>query len=67
MSVNNGICRDCQFYMYRRDGHGACRRYAPRPRRISDDAPVAGQIEKWAEWPNVTDDDWCGEFAGRRD
>lgn len=50
-------CRVCKFFLPDGSLTGQCRRYAPRP----------GATDALVEWPEVDDEDWCGEFALRHD
>ncbi|MEM1037678.1 MAG: hypothetical protein AAGI14_13060 [Pseudomonadota bacterium] len=43
-------CGQCKFF---NDSDGECRRYAPQPR--SEDTR--------AQWPSVSETEWCGEFV----
>ncbi|MBU1605685.1 MAG: hypothetical protein KKD08_02595 [Alphaproteobacteria bacterium] len=43
-------CENCKFYQAM---SSECRRYAPSP----------AEGDKKAHWPNVAQDDWCGEFV----
>ena len=53
-------CVSCEFYEPIEDGHdnkGLCRRYAPTPHFERQDDPLSVK-----RWPEVFNDDWCGEF-----
>lgn len=43
-------CENCKFFQ---TTSSECRRYAPSP----------AEGDKQAHWPNVAQDDWCGEFV----
>ncbi len=43
-------CAQCKFFQH---SQNECRRYAPSP----------AEGDKRAHWPNVSSDDWCGEFV----
>lgn len=59
----NECCEKCRFYVMR-----SCRRHAPRALILpalgrpyqSRNIPYAA-----AAWPDVHEDDWCGEFEGK--
>lgn len=42
------------------EGMLRCRRYAPRPERMSEAAAA-----ELVTWPMVAPEDWCGEFLER--
>jgi hypothetical protein len=52
-------CRGCRFWTGDRndDVPGQCRRHAPKPHHAIDGDDDA----RWAFWPIVLGDDWCGE------
>ena len=54
-------CANCMFsrLLVRKEFIRVCARYAPRPHL------VVGQEAylRYLEWPGVTEDDWCGEWA----
>jgi hypothetical protein len=43
---------------------GECRRYAPRPARMSVDDYDSG-VEFEFRWHEVSATDWCGEFSAK--
>jgi len=54
-------CGACRFYLQNKDSNpkdpvGLCRRYPPH----------AGDGASDSTWPDVSDLDWCGEFAATR-
>ena len=52
-------CKTCEWWLLSTKGIGdcgECRKNAPSP-VMEEDKPV------W--WPNVDDDDWCGEYQER--
>jgi len=56
-------CRACVFYDFPddrvQDANGICRRHAPHPALVPDDA---SDTAYFAEWPVVAWNDWCGEW-----
>lgn len=53
LTVNDdNICANCAYWADLGDGIGQCRRYAPRPRSITDTVV----------WPITEEHDYCGEF-----
>lgn len=56
-------CQDCWYYRRVAEGTGTCHRHPPRPRTILDpDSDGHGLI---AMWPQVEDEDFCGEHLPR--
>lgn len=54
-------CGACRYYLQNKDSNpkdpvGLCRRYPPH----------AGDGASDSTWPDVSDLDWCGEFAATR-
>ncbi len=47
-------CSQCKFFQSQQT---ECRRYAPSPQ----------EGDTKAQWPNVAQDDWCGEFVAAQD
>jgi len=59
MSKKDETCRHCRFF----DDYettGVCRRYAPRPRLVTEDESV-DKVD-FALWPAVQASDFCGEW-----
>jgi hypothetical protein len=58
--IRNARCADCRFS----EVHGGpipdveCHRRAPEARLVDEDM----NEKVWAYWPQVLEDDWCGEF-----
>lgn len=55
------ICQTCRYFEPLEGGGGHCRRYAPRPAMLGEIAGV--EDTHFRQWPEVEDDDWCGEWA----
>jgi hypothetical protein len=65
MSKIEPACRRCRYsYELPDDVVYQCRRYAPRPLTVEDD-PEKDEATYWGEWPQVFNDQWCGEFAAK--
>ena len=67
MSKRKDTCETCRFY-YRQ---GECRRLPPQKVSREEyfpsydkDTPSTTEIVTVTEWPEVSEDDWCGEFKG---
>ena len=52
-------CLDCRFFEESPViSWGECRRRAPRPWNSGNQA----EPDRYANWPRVAEDAWCGEF-----
>ena len=67
MGIHNGLdnefdqtCENCRFFSpnYKQSG-GDCRRYAPKPTNVMDSDE---HHRAYTYWPEMSPDDWCGEF-----
>lgn len=54
-------CKECVYWAISEEDleepYAQCRRYAPRPTEPSQPLFI---------WPETHEDDWCGEFKGKR-
>lgn len=68
MNEASQSCCSCRYYQSREldpnSGEGQCRRHAPRPLRedLVTDADGYVLSHVFARWPDVSVDDWCGEW-----
>lgn len=68
MAMNQGVsCAECIFFERVADGHGECRRYAPRPNAPAfiPKSEALGSYKNDVHWSKVYDSNWCGEFTSR--
>lgn len=58
-------CVACAFFERIGEGHGECRRYAPRPNPplFVPKTEAMGNFKNDVHWPKVYDRNWCGEFV----
>lgn len=61
------FCPGCRYFERIAEGHGECRRYAPRPNAplFISKADSLGTYKNDIHWPKVYDRNWCGEFVSR--
>ena len=53
--MGKGRCKKCRWWEQHRGNYrGACKRRAP--------IRVIGAANSYAQWPDTTDADWCGDF-----
>jgi hypothetical protein len=54
-------CKTCVFFFSRNmvSGIGVCRRYPPTV--VPDDSG-----NNYAEWPSLSDSQWCGEYKEKQ-
>ena len=55
-------CSLCRFFdpeLYSHGARGECRRHAPR----LGDMVEQNENIRWAAWPVVQSEEWCGEYA----
>lgn len=60
----NGKCEDCKWwddYDEEAPSLGKCHKYAPKSTNYDDG--LARHV--YCEWPDVVEDDWCGEFEAK--
>lgn len=60
-------CPECIYFERVSEGHGECRRYAPRPNdpMFIPKSDALGTFKNDVHWPKVYDSNWCGEFTSR--
>jgi hypothetical protein len=64
-------CETCRFYFPNQEGQGkeqcgTCQRYAPPP-VISVPGKGGWQKPQHAQWMEVNENDWCGEYQANPD
>lgn len=62
-----GNCANCRYFERFAEGHGECRRYAPRPNAPAyvSKTDSLGALKNDIHWPKVYDRNWCGEFVAQ--
>lgn len=70
MQVYDKLCGECRHWLADHSGLGECHRYPPQMVPVRTVVGSAGRFEDpvhdlvpLAHWPQVTHEDWCGEFA----
>ena len=60
--MNKMVCENCVYFRSDEEdiNMGECRRYAPKPFRVTED-PINPTV-----WPNVACLEWCGEGKLKR-
>lgn len=61
-------CCHCVFFDKTAENFGECRRYAPRPNQCEYVPKIhaVGSVKVDVHWPKVYDNNWCGQFSGRK-
>jgi len=69
------FCKTCKWFSESIDdgeplGMGDCKRYPPSPQAMyavpspsAGSSPVIHGASDWLKWPNVYEDDYCGEWS----
>ena len=59
-TANDKKCPNCQYWEPQGGGasYGCCRRYSPKP-------TMQQKESAFADWPQVNNSDWCGEFEAK--
>jgi hypothetical protein len=61
-------CENCKFYR-----NGECHRLPPQTVNVEEyrpsydkDTPSTTEVAVVTQWPDVDEDDWCGEFKRKK-
>ena len=56
--MDSPTCETCPYFHWLVNDKGMCRRRSPQPNVSNPERDVGRMV---AEWPDVSDYDWCGE------